>query len=36
VVIDDRTLLGPLERTLHAMTWGVVLLASSMAIARLT
>ena len=33
--IDERTLLAPLERTLQAMSWGVVLLAASVAIARL-
>jgi hypothetical protein len=36
IPIDERTLLRPLERTLHAMSWGVVLLAASVAIARLS
>ena len=34
--IDERTLLGPLERALHAMSWGVVLLAASLAVSRLS
>jgi hypothetical protein len=34
--IDERTLLAPLERALHAMSWAVVLLATSVALARLT
>jgi hypothetical protein len=33
--IDARTLLAPLETALHAMSWGVVLLAASLAVARL-
>jgi hypothetical protein len=33
--LDDRTLLAPLETALHAMSWGVVLLAAGLAIARL-
>jgi hypothetical protein len=36
IQLDERTLLAPLERTLHAMSWGVVLLAASLAVARLT
>jgi hypothetical protein len=32
--IDHRTLLVPLERALHAMSWAVVLLAASLAVAR--
>jgi hypothetical protein len=35
VPIDHRTLLAPLERALHAMSWAVVLLAASLAVARL-
>jgi hypothetical protein len=35
IAIDDRTLLAPLERALHAMSWAVVLLAASLAVARL-
>jgi hypothetical protein len=35
VPIDHKTLLAPLERALHAMSWAVVLLAASMAVARL-
>ena len=34
--IDERTLLGPLERALHATSWGVVLLAASLAVSRLS
>ena len=30
--IDERTLLGPLERALHAMSWAVVLLAAALAV----
>jgi hypothetical protein len=33
--LDARTLLAPLERALHAMSWGVVLLAAALAVARL-
>jgi hypothetical protein len=36
IPIDERALLAPLERTLHAMSWGVVLLAASVALARLS
>jgi hypothetical protein len=35
LAIDQRTLLAPLERTLGAMSWGVVFLAASLAVARL-
>jgi hypothetical protein len=35
VRIDERTLLAPLEKALGAMSWGVVLLAASLAVARL-
>jgi hypothetical protein len=35
IPLDERTLLAPLEQALHAMSWGVVLLAASMAVARL-
>jgi hypothetical protein len=34
--IDDRFLLRPLERALHALAWGMILLATGLAIARLT
>lgn len=33
--IDRRTVLAPLEQALRAMSWGVVLLAAAMAVARL-
>jgi hypothetical protein len=33
--LDARTLLAPLERALHAMSWGVVLIAAALAVARL-
>jgi hypothetical protein len=33
--IDDRSLLSPLERALHSLSWGMVLLAAALAIARL-
>jgi hypothetical protein len=33
--IDQRALLGPLEGALRAMSWGLVLLAASLALARL-
>ena len=32
VPLDHRTLLAPLERALHAMSWAVVLLAASLAV----
>jgi hypothetical protein len=34
--IDNRSLLSPLERSLHSLSWGMVLLATALAIARLT
>jgi hypothetical protein len=33
--LDVRTLLAPLETALHAMSWGVVLFAAALAVARL-
>lgn len=33
--LDDRTLLAPLERALHAMSWGLVALAAALAVSRL-
>ena len=33
--LDERTLLAPLETALHAMSWGIVLVAASLAVARL-
>jgi hypothetical protein len=35
IPLDERTLLAPLEQALHAISWGVVLLAASVAVARL-
>jgi hypothetical protein len=35
IPLDEHTLLAPLETALHAMSWGVVLLATSLAVARL-
>jgi hypothetical protein len=35
IPLDERRLLAPLERTLQAMSWGVVLVAASVAVARL-
>jgi hypothetical protein len=35
-VIDDRSLLMPLEGALHALSWGMIFLAAAFAIARLT
>ncbi len=35
IPLDERTLLAPLETTLHAMSWGIVLVAASLAVARL-
>ena len=35
IPLDERSLLAPLETTLHAMSWGVVLVAASFAVARL-
>ena len=34
-VVDQRVLLGPLEGALRAMSWGLVLLAAALAVARL-
>ena len=34
--IDRQTVLGPLERSLQAMAWAVVLLAAALAVARLS
>jgi hypothetical protein len=34
--LDQGALLAPLETALHAMSWGVVLVAASLAVARLT
>lgn len=36
VPVDPSTLLGPLERALRATAWSVVLLATALAVARLT
>jgi hypothetical protein len=36
IVIDQGTLLAPLEGALHAMSWAIVLLAAGVAVARLT
>jgi hypothetical protein len=36
IALDARALLGPLEQTLRAMSWAIVLLATSLAIVRLT
>ncbi len=36
VNLDERTLLAPLEQALGAMSWAVVLLATALAVARLT
>ncbi|MGP8060381.1 MAG: hypothetical protein ACLP9C_12190 [Acidimicrobiales bacterium] len=36
VNLDERTLLAPLEQALEAMSWAVVLLATALAVARLT
>jgi hypothetical protein len=35
VIIDGRTLLAPTELALRALSWGMVLLAASLAVARL-
>jgi hypothetical protein len=35
IPLDERTLLAPLEGALHALSWGVVLVAASLAVARL-
>ena len=34
--LDDKFLLVPLERALRAMSWGLVTLATGLALARLT
>jgi hypothetical protein len=34
--IEERTLLAPLEHALRAMSWGMVLFAAALAVARLT
>jgi hypothetical protein len=34
--LDERALLGPLERALHAMSWAIVLLAASLAVSSLS
>jgi hypothetical protein len=36
ISIDDRFVLKPLERALHSLSWGMVFLATGLAIARLT
>jgi hypothetical protein len=36
VPLDERALLGPVEGALRAMSWGLVALASALAVARLT
>jgi hypothetical protein len=36
LAIDERSMLMPLERALHALSWGMVFLATAWAIARLT
>jgi hypothetical protein len=35
IPLDRRTLLAPLETALHALSWGIVMLAASLAVARL-
>jgi hypothetical protein len=35
IPLDARTLLAPLERALHAMSWGIVLAAAALAVVRL-
>jgi hypothetical protein len=35
LAIDERTLLAPIEATLRALSWAVVLLAASLVVARL-
>jgi hypothetical protein len=35
IPLDEATLLAPLERALHALSWGVVLLAAGLAVTRL-
>ena len=34
-LVDERALIGPLEQALRAMSWSIVLLAASLAVARL-
>jgi hypothetical protein len=34
--LDDKFLLAPLEHALRAMSWGLVTLATGLALARLT
>jgi hypothetical protein len=36
IPLDEATLLAPLERTLQALSWGIVLVAASLAVARLS
>jgi len=36
VPIDERSFLEPLEGALRAMSWSVVLIATALAVARLT
>jgi hypothetical protein len=36
VPLDERLLLEPLERALHALSWGIVLVAAALAVARLS
>jgi hypothetical protein len=35
IPLDRRTLLAPLETALHALSWGVVLVATALAVARM-
>jgi hypothetical protein len=35
VPLDERSLLEPLEKSLHAISWGIVLVATALAVARL-
>ena len=35
IPLDARALLAPLERALHAMSWGIVLVAAALGVARL-
>jgi hypothetical protein len=35
VAVDERTLLAPLEQTLRALSWAIVLLATALAVTRL-
>jgi hypothetical protein len=36
ISLSDRSLLLPLERALHALSWGMVFVAAALAVARLT